>query len=168
MASSTTAPQATLFLRPTQRTGLASWLTTVDHKKLGILYILSSFVFLGMASVEAFLMRLQLMRPGQMLVSPDTFNQLFTMHGLTMVFLAIMPMGIGFANYFVPLMIGARDLAFPRLNAFGYWVYALGGLMIYSSFFLGGAPDMGWTGYAPLTSLSANPGLGVDFYAFGL
>ncbi|HZX00280.1 MAG TPA: cytochrome c oxidase subunit I [Trueperaceae bacterium] len=168
MASSTTAPQASLFVRPNRRTGLVSWLTTVDHKKLGILYILSSFAFLGLASVEAFIMRLQLMQPGQQLVSPDVFNQLFTMHGVTMVFLAIMPMGIGFANYFVPLLIGARDLAFPRLNAFGYWVYALGGLMIYTSFFLGGAPDMGWTGYAPLTSLSANPGHGVDFYAFGL
>src|SRR5690554_3598781 len=137
MASTTTAPQPSLFIRPHRRTGLVSWLTTVDHKKLGILYILSSFAFLGLASVEAFIMRLQLMRPDQQLVSPDTFNQLFTMHGLTMVFLAIMPMGIGFANYFVPLMIGARDLAFPRLNAFGYWVYSLGGLMIYTSFFLG-------------------------------
>ncbi|HZJ08413.1 MAG TPA: cytochrome c oxidase subunit I [Trueperaceae bacterium] len=157
-----------LFMRPTWTTGFGSWLTTVDHKKIGILYMLSSFTFMGAASVEAFIMRLQLMRPGQQLVSPDVFNQLFTMHGVTMVFLAIMPLGIGFANYFVPLMIGARDLAFPRLNAFGYWVYALGGLMIYSSFFLGGAPDVGWVAYAPLTSLSNNPGFGVDFYVFGL
>ena len=168
MAASTNVAQPALFVRPTRRTGLLSWLTTVDHKKLGILYILSSFAFMGLASVEAFIMRLQLMRPGQQLVSPDFFNQMFTMHGVTMVFLAIMPLGIGFANYFVPLMIGARDLAFPRMNAFGYWVYSLGGLMIYTSFFLGGAPDIGWTGYAPNTSLSANPGLGVDFYAFGL
>ena len=168
MAASTNVAQPALFVRPTWRTGLRSWLTTVDHKKLGILYILSSFVFMGLASIEAFIMRLQLMRPGQQLVSPDFFNQMFTMHGVTMVFLAIMPLGIGFANYFVPLMIGARDLAFPRLNAFGYWVYSLGGLMIYTSFFLGGAPDIGWTGYAPNTTLSANPGLGVDFYMYGL
>jgi len=157
-----------LFARPTWTTGIGSWFTTIDHKKIGILYIVSSFTFMGAASIEAFIMRLQLMRPGQQLVSPDVFNQLFTMHGVTMVFLAIMPLGIGLANYFVPLMIGARDLAFPRLNAFGYWVYSLGGLMIYSSFFLGGAPDVGWVGYAPLTSLSNNPGLGVDFYVFGL
>src|SRR5690606_19803588 len=157
-----------LFVRPTWTTGFGSWLTTVDHKRLGILYILTSFAFMGAASIEAFIMRLQLMRPGQQLVSPDVFNQLFTMHGVTMVFLAIMPLGIGFANYFVPPMIGARDLALPRLNGFGYWVYALGGLMIYTSFFLGGAPDIGWTGYAPNTTLSANPGVGVDFYMFGL
>jgi cytochrome c oxidase subunit 1 len=168
MATSTNVARPALFVRPTWRTGLWSWLTTVDHKKLGIMYIVTSFAFMALASVEAFIMRLQLMRPGQQLVSPDFFNQMFTMHGVTMVFLAIMPLGIGLANYFVPLMIGARDLAFPRLNAFGYWVYSLGGLMIYTSFFLGGAPDIGWTGYAPNTSLSANPGLGVDFYAFGL
>jgi len=168
MAASTNVAKPALFVRPTWQTGLLSWLTTIDHKKLGILYITSSFLFLALASIEAFIMRLQLMRPGQDLVSPDAFNQLFTMHGVSMVFLAIMPLGIGFANYFVPLMIGARDLAFPRLNAFGYWVYAFGGLMIYTSFFLGGAPDIGWTGYAPNTTLSANPGLGVDFYMFGL
>ena len=129
MAASTNVAQPGLFVRPFKRTGLWSWLTTVDHKKLGIMYIVSSFLFLGLASIEAFIMRLQLMRPGQQLVSPDFFNQMFTMHGLTMVFLAIMPLGIGFANYFVPLMIGARDLAFPRMNAFGYWVYSLGGLL---------------------------------------
>jgi cytochrome c oxidase subunit I len=168
----TTHPTAStagkLLVRPTWTSGLFSWLTTVDHKRLGILYITSSFLFMAAASIEAFIMRLQLMAPGNSLVSPDTFNQLFTMHGVTMVFLSIMPLGIGLANYFVPLQIGARDLAFPRLNAFGYWVYAFGGLMIYTSWFLGGAPDVGWVAYAPLTSLSANPGHGVDFYMFGL
>ncbi|MFO7545238.1 MAG: cytochrome c oxidase subunit I [Trueperaceae bacterium] len=167
----TTHPTATagkLLVRPTWTTGLYSWLTTVDHKRLGILYITSAFLFMAAASIEAFIMRLQLMAPGNQLVAPDTFNQLFTMHGVTMVFLSIMPLGIGLANYFVPLQIGARDLAFPRLNAFGYWVYAFGGLMIYTSWFLGGAPDVGWVAYAPLTSLSANPGHGVDFYMFGL
>ncbi|MEX2501278.1 MAG: cytochrome c oxidase subunit I [Trueperaceae bacterium] len=158
----------TLLKRPTWTTGIGSWLTTVDHKRLGILYIVSSFLFMGLASIEAFIIRLQLIAPNQQLVSPDAYNQLFTMHGVTMVFLAIMPLGTGLANYFVPLLIGARDLAFPRLNAFGYWVYLLGGLFIYSSFFLGGAPDVGWFAYAPLTSLSNNPGVGTDFYMLGL
>ena len=111
-----------LLIRPNWDRGILSWLTTVDHKRLGILYILTSTFFFLTASVEAFVMRLQLARPEQSLVSPDLYNQLFTMHGVTMVFLAIMPLGIGLANYFAPLMIGARDLAFPRLNAFGYWV----------------------------------------------
>ena len=157
-----------IWQRPSGTSGLASWLTTVDHKRLGLLYIFSSFLFMGFASIEAFLIRLQLAAPNQELVSPDVFNSLFTMHGLTMVFLAIMPLGIGLANYFVPLQIGARDLAFPRLNAFGYWIYALSGVFIYTSFFLGGAPDTGWFAYAPLTSLSNNPGNGVDFFMIGL
>ncbi|NLG08123.1 MAG: cytochrome c oxidase subunit I [Deinococcales bacterium] len=170
MASQTTlAPSAgKLLQRPTWTRGAMSWLTTVDHKRLGILYILSSFAFMGLAAIEAFIIRLQLLTPDMRVVNPDQFNQLFTMHGVTMVFLAIMPLGIGLANYFVPLQIGARDLAFPRLNAFGYWIYSFGGLMIYTSIFLGGAPDVGWVAYAPLTSLSHNPGLGVDFYMFGL
>ncbi len=169
MAQSTLSPTADrLLLRPTWDKGILSWLTTVDHKRLGILYITSSFAFMGLAAIEAFLIRLQLLTPNMSIVNPDQFNQLFTMHGLTMVFLAIMPLGIGLANYFVPLQIGARDLAFPRLNAFGYWIYSFGGLLIYSSIFLGGAPDVGWVAYAPLTSLSHNPGLGVDFYVFGL
>lgn len=162
------AGAAGLLRRPTWTTGIGSWLTTVDHKRLGILYILSSFFFLVLGSIEAFLIRLQLIVPDNTLVSPDFYNQLFTMHGVTMVFLAIMPMGIGFANYFVVLQIGARDLAFPRLNAFGYWVYLVGGIFIYSSFFLGGAPDVGWFAYSPLTSLSNNPGNGTDFYMIGL
>ena len=158
----------TLLTRPTWTEGLLSWLTTVDHKRLGILYILTSFVFMGAASIEAFLIRLQLANPNNTLLSPDVYNQMFTMHGVTMVFLAIMPLGIGFANYFVPLQIGARDLAFPRLNAFGYWVYFVGGLFLYTSFILGDPPDVGWVAYAPLTSLSNNPGNGTDFYMIGL
>ena len=162
------ADTGSLMRRPDWTKGIGSWLTTVDHKRLGILYILTAFTFMGLASIEAFLIRLQLAAPNQQLVSPDAYNQLFTMHGVTMIFLAIMPLGTGFANYFVPLMIGARDLAFPRLNAFGYWIYAFGGLFVYSSFFLGGAPDAGWFAYAPLTSLSNNPGNGIDFYMIGL
>ena len=157
-----------LLSRPTWTTGIGSWLTTVDHKRLGILYILSSFLFMGLASIEAGLIRLQLALPEQQILHPDVYNQMFTMHGVTMVFLAIMPLGIGFANYFVPLMIGARDLAFPRLNAFGYWIYLFGGVFLYTSFFLGGAPDAGWFAYSPLTSLSNNPGNGSDFYMIGL
>jgi len=160
--------ETSLLRRPDGRSGLAGWMTTVDHKRLGILYMLSAFTFLGLGSIEAFLIRLQLAVPNQQLVSPDVYNQLFTMHGVTMVFLAIMPLGTGFANYFVPLMIGARDLAFPRLNAFGYWIYLFGGVFVYSSVFLGGAPDAGWFAYAPLTSLSNNPGNGIDFYMIGL
>ncbi len=165
-----TAPagRAGLFPRPTWTTGWLSWLTTVDHKRLGLMYIISSFIFMGLASLEAFIIRLQLARPEQQLVSPDVFNQLFTMHGMTMVFFAIMPLGIGLANYFVPLMIGARDLAFPRLNAFGYWVFSLAGIFLYTSWFLGGAPDAGWFGYSPLTSLTYNPGNGIDFYSISL
>ena len=159
---------AGVFTRPNWEAGWLSWLTTVDHKRLGILYIVTSFVFLGAASIEAFLIRLQLAVPNNTLLSPDAYNQMFTMHGVTMIFLAIMPLGIGFANYFVPLQIGARDLAFPRLNAFGFWVYAVGGIFLYSSFLLGGAPDAGWFAYSPLTSLSNNPGNGTDFYMIGL
>ncbi len=162
------APTTGVFTRPNWNTGWLSWLTTVDHKRLGLLYIFTSFLFMGAASIEAFLIRLQLAVPGNTLLSPDVYNQMFTMHGVTMVFLAIMPLGIGFANYFVPLQIGARDLAFPRLNAFGYWVYAVGGLFLYTSFLLGGAPDAGWFAYSPLTSLSNNPGNGTDFYMIGL
>ena len=161
-------PADALLTRPTWTEGLLSWLTTVDHKRLGILYIVTSLAFTGVASIEAFLIRLQLASPSNTLLSPDIYNQMFTMHGVTMVFLAIMPLAIGFANYFVPLQIGARDLAFPRLNAFGYWVYLVGGLFLYSSLVLGGAPDVGWFAYAPLTSLSHNPGLGTDFYMIGL
>ena len=159
---------AGVFTRPNWEAGWLSWLTTVDHKRLGILYIVTSFLFMAAASVEAFLIRLQLAVPNNTLLAPDAYNQMFTMHGVTMVFLAIMPLGIGFANYFVPLQIGARDLAFPRLNAFGFWVYAVGGLFLYSSFLLGGAPDVGWFAYSPLTSLSNNPGNGTDFYMIGL
>ncbi|HEX7023072.1 MAG TPA: cbb3-type cytochrome c oxidase subunit I, partial [Trueperaceae bacterium] len=157
-----------LLPRPTAQTGLISWLTTVDHKRLGILYLLTSASFLFLGGIEAGVIRLQLSRPGLSYVSPEFFNQLFTVHGVTMIFLAIMPMGIGFANYMVPLMIGARDLAFPRLNAFGYWVYLLSGLMFYSSFLLGGAPDAGWFAYAPMTQTEFTPGHNMDFYTIGL
>ena len=157
-----------LLQRPTWTTGALSWLTTIDHKRLGILYLLSGFFFLGVGTIESTLIRLQLVAPNMKLLSPDLYNQMFTAHGVTMVFLAIMPMGIGFANYLIPLQIGARDLAFPRLNALGYWIYLFGGLMFLSSWLLGGAPDVGWFAYSPLTSLSNNPGTGTDFYMVAL
>ena len=157
-----------LLKRPDAETGVVSWLTTVDHKRLGILYFVTTFGFFLLGSVEAFLIRLQLAAPNQQIIGPDLYNQIFTMHGLTMIFLAVMPLGTAFANYFVPLMIGARDLAFPRLNAFGYWAYLAGGLILYASFLLGGAPDAGWFAYAPMTQPEFTPGTGIDFYLIGL
>lgn len=156
-----------ILARPTTKTGLLGWLTTVDHKKIGILYGFTAFVFFIIGGVEALIMRVQLARPEAGAVSAEAFNQLFTMHGTTMVFLVVMPLSSAFFNYLVPLMIGARDVAFPRLNAFSYWVFLMGGLVLYSSFFLGGAPDGGWFAYANLTS-HFSPGHGMDFWVLGL
>ena len=155
-----------MFRRPTATTGVWSWFTTVDHKKIGILYCVTAFVFFIVGGIEALLIRTQLAQPDGTVLSAEAYNQVFTMHGLTMIFLVVMPMGVGIMNYFVPLMIGARDVAFPRLNAFSYWVFALGGIFLYSSFLLGGAPDGGWFGYAPLSR--ELPGNGMTFYSLGL
>lgn len=161
-----------LLARPTATTGFSSWLTTVDHKKIGILYIGTAIVFLLTGGIEALLIRIQLAGPNGTFLTADAYNQLFTMHGTTMVFLVGMPLAAGFGNYLVPLMIGARDVAFPRLNMFGFWAFLGGGLFLYSSFVLGGAPDGGWFGYAPLTSTPLArgflPGRGPDFWAIGL
>src|SRR5918992_247449 len=154
------------FRRPTAKTGWWSWVTTVDHKRIGILYGATAIVFLLVGGIEALLMRLQLAQPGNDVLSRDAYNQLFTMHGLTMIFLVVMPLGAAFFNFMIPLMIGARDVAFPRLNAFSYWVFLLGGIFIYSSFFLGGAPNGGWFRYAPLST--ALPGNGMTYYSLGL
>ena len=136
-----------------------SWLVTVDHKKLGMMYIMYGLLFFVVGGLEASLMRIQLAVPNNHFLSPQVFNQLFTMHGTTMVFLVGMPLIFGFANYLVPLMIGARDLAFPRLNAFGFWLSVFGGLLLYFSLIgaqgmagAGSAPDVGWFAYAPLTA----------------
>ena len=155
-----------MFARPTAKTGIWSWITTVDHKRIGIMYGVTAFVFFIIGGLEALALRAQLAAPDGSVLSADVYNQLFTMHGVTMIFLVVMPMGVALFNFMVPLMIGARDVAFPRLNAFSYWVFLLGGLFIYSSFFLGGAPDGGWFGYAPLNTLL--PGDGMTFYALGL
>jgi cytochrome c oxidase subunit 1 len=151
-----------------EKTGLWSWITTVDHKRIGILYGATAFFFFLLGGVEALLLRIQLGAPDNTFLSPDAYNQLFTMHGTTMIFLAIMPLSAMFFNYMIPLLIGARDVAFPRLNAFSYWVFLLGGLFLNASWFFGAAPDQGWFGYANLTSRQYSPGPNVDFWMLGL
>jgi cytochrome c oxidase subunit 1 len=154
---------------------LHAWITTVDHKRLGLLYIGYSLVFLAVGGIEAAAMRFQLMAPHSHFVSPQVFNRLFTMHGTTMIFFVVMPIVFGLANYLVPLMIGARDIAFPRLNAFSFWLMAFGGLLLYFSvlganglYGAGNAPDVGWFAYAPLTSRTFSPGHSTDFWTLSL
>jgi len=149
-------------------TGILKWLTATNHKNIGILYLVTSFVFFIVGGVEALLIRLQLGAPNNTLLSPEVYNQIFTMHGTTMIFLFAMPILIGFGNYLVPLMIGARDMAFPRLNQLSYWMFLFGGLLMYSSFLLGGAPDAGWFAYAPLTGAQFSQTHGMDFWALGI
>jgi len=157
-----------LLRRPTHPRGVWSWITTIDHKRIGILYGCTAFTFFLVGGCEALLIRLQLAKPNGTVLSAEMYNQIFTMHGTTMVFLVVMPMSAAFFNYLVPLQIGARDVAFPRLNAFSYWAFLFGGLFLYSSFLLGGAPDGGWFGYAPNTSITFSPGYNIDFWIFGL
>jgi cytochrome c oxidase subunit 1 len=148
--------------------GIWSWLTTVDHKRIGILYFVTGLIFLLIAGLEGQLIRTQLAQSELRILDPDFYNQLFTMHGTTMVFFAGMPLITAFFNYVVPLQIGARDVAFPRLNAFSYWVLLFAGIFLYSSFAFGGAPDGGWFAYQPLTNPEYSPGLGMDFYILAL
>ena len=153
--------------------GLLSWLSSVDHKQIGIMYITTSLLFFLAGISLALVMRTQLIRPNNDWLSPETYNQVFTMHGTTMVFLAIMPMLTGFMVYFTPLMIGARDVSFPRMNALGYWLYLMGGLLIYFSYFTGDTLHAGWSAYAPLTSVNYSMnrylvGTGVDYWIVGL
>src|SRR5436190_10065425 len=147
---------------------LHDWVTTVDHKKIGIMYVLMAVVFLVIGGVEALLLRWQLLWPRYDFLGPDVFNQMFTMHGTTMVFFMGMPILIGMGNYLVPLMIGARDMAFPRLNALGLWVTLFGGILVYFSFATGGAPAIGWFAYAPLTEHTFSRGVATDFWIVGL
>jgi cytochrome c oxidase subunit I len=151
------------------------WITTVDHKRLGIMYIVYALLFLVIGGIEASIMRIQLIRPHNDFVSPQVFNRMFTMHGTTMIFFVAMPVMFGFINYAIPLMIGARDMAFPRLNAWGFWMTALGGIILYFSFLggsglygAGSAPDVGWFAYAPLTSPSFSLGHSTDYWIIGL
>ncbi len=155
--------------RPVESTkGIVSWLTTVDHTRIGVMYGALSLVWFVIGGIEALLIRLQLAQPNGDVIGADTYNQMFTMHGTTMVFLVVMPLSSAFFNYFLPLQIGARDVAFPRLNALSWWLFVFGGLFLYSSFFLGGAPNGGWFGYAPNTSITFSPGHNIDFWIFGL
>src|SRR5437879_7899235 len=154
---------------------LHEWVTTVDHKRLGLMYILYALVFLVIGGIEATIMRIQLTAAHKTFVSPQVFNRMFTMHGTTMIFFVAMPLVFGLANYLVPLMIGARDMAFPRLNAFSFWLMAFGGILLYFSFLganglygAGNAPDVGWFAYAPLTSKTFSPGHSTDFWTLGL
>ena len=150
------------------RSGLWSWITTTDHKRIGVLYGGTAFFFFLVGGLEAMLIRLQLARADNTLIGADAFNQLFTMHGTTMVFLAMMPLSAAFFNFIIPLQIGARDVAFPRLNAFSYWVFLLAGLFLNASFLVRAAPDGGWFGYANLTSSQYSPGMNIDFWALSL
>jgi cytochrome c oxidase subunit I len=178
MADSTPVMEGIDHSPAAKRPGLETvyeWITTVDHKKIGIMYVAYALLFLVIGGFEALLMRIQLAVPNNHFVSPQVFNRLFTMHGTTMVFFMGMPMLFGFANYLVPLMIGARDMAFPRLNAFSFWISAFGGLLLYFSYFggsglygAGSAPDVGWFAYAPLTAKAFSPGHSTDYWTLAV
>ena len=163
-----TPAEPLLVRRPRSSTGFWSWFTTIDHKRIGVLYGITSFAFFLIGGFEALLIRLQLAQPNGRILSADAYNQVFTMHGTTMIFLVVMPLSAAFFNFIMPIQIGARDVAFPRLNAFSYWTFLLGALFINSSFIFGGAPNGGWFGYAPNTSITFSPGHNIDYWVFGL
>ena len=165
-----TRAEALTPYRPDWRRGrVASWVTTVDHKRIGVLYILTSLVFFVAGGIMALLMRAQLAAPNEHFVTRNSYDELFTMHGTTMIFLVVVPILAGFANYLVPLMIGARDVAFPRLNALSYWLYVFGGLTLFLSFLSsGGASKSGWYGYPPLSEKAFSPGSGQDLWILAI
>ena len=173
--STTTAPTTTLkdlprpqivaHEVPRRRKAWIDWVATVDHKKIGIMYMVTAFVFFLVGGIEALLLRIQLGAPDNTFLTPEKYNQLFTMHGTTMIFLFVVPMMTGFGNYFVPLMIGARDMAFPRLNALSYWLFLFGAIVLYVSVFFN-PPEAGWTSYTPLSSLAYSPSGGIDAWIF--
>jgi len=166
MATNTAAvPQIVAHGVEKPATGWTSWVTTTDHKKLGIMYLVLTFVFFILGGVEALMIRLQLAQADNTLLSPEVYNQLFTMHGTTMIFLFVVPVMAGFGNYFVPLMIGARDMAFPKLNALSFWMLAAGGVVFYASIFFS-PPECGWTCYSPLSDDTYLPSGGVDAWIF--
>jgi cytochrome c oxidase subunit I+III len=148
--------------------GLGTWLDTIDHKRIGKHYIYTAFAFFVSGGIEAAIMRTQLARPDERILNPEAYNQLFSMHGITMIFFFVTPMLFGFGNYFIPLMIGSRDTAFPRLNAFGYWIFLFSGLFMYSSFLVGRAPNDGWFNYLNISDSTFTPGLNIDYYTLGL
>ena len=152
-----------------ERDGVLGWLTTTNHKRIGILYFFTSLAFFGVGGVEALLVRTQLAAPNGRVLSPQAYDEVFTMHGITMIFLFVIPMTTGaFGNYLVPLMIGARDMAFPRLNALSYWIFLGSGLFIYAALVQGHAPNAGWFDYVPLAAKQFDPGNNIDFYGYGL
>ena len=151
------------------RPGLLGWLTTTDHKRIGLLYFWTTLALFGAGGAEALLIRTQLAQPNQHVVSPQTFDELFSMHGITMIFFFIIPMTTGaFGNYLLPLLLGARDMAFPRMNALSYWIFLASAIFIYTSLFIGKAPNAGWFNYVPLASKQFNPGHNIDFYCLGI
>jgi cytochrome c oxidase subunit I len=164
-STATPVPQVTTRAASREPRGWTSWVTTTDHKKIGIMYLVLTFAFFILGGVEALMMRLQLAQADNTLLTPQTYNELFTLHGSTMVFLFIVPFWAGLANYFVPLMIGARDMAFPKLNALSFWLLAAGGVVFYSSLFFS-PPECGWTCYAPLNESQYLPSHGVDAWIF--
>lgn len=157
-----------VFNRAQETTGWRSWVTTVDHKRIGIMYGAAALFFFIIGGAEAMLIRLQLARPDSKLLSADLYNQIFTMHGTTMIFLVVMPIGASFMNYLIPLQIGAWDVAFPRLNALSFWVYLAGGIVLNSAWLLGGGADGGWFNYAPNNGVVFSPSHGIDFWNMGL
>ncbi len=151
------------------RPGILGWITTTDHKRIGLLYFWTTLVFFGAGGVEALIMRTQLAEPNSHLVGPATYDELFSMHGITMIFLFIIPMTTGaFGNYLIPLMIGARDMAFPRVNALSYWIFVSSGIFMYVALFLGVAPNAGWYNYVPLSGAQFDPGRNIDVYTIGI
>jgi cytochrome c oxidase subunit 1/cytochrome c oxidase subunit I+III len=162
------APYPSPAVEPLRPTGLLRWVTTIDHKDIGVLYILTSAVFMVIGGFEALLIRTQLAVPRNTFLDPGSYDALFTMHGTTMIFLVIMPMLLGYSNYVMPLQIGARDMAFPKLNAFSYWLFLFGGLVLYYSFLNGTPPDTGWFSYAPLSERPFSMETSVDYWAVGL
>src|SRR6202163_740129 len=158
-------PQVTADRAEPAPRGWASWFTTTDHKRIGIMYMVTTFLFFCLGGVEALMMRLQLGAPDNTLVTPTVYNQLFTMHGTTMIFLFVVPMMAGLANYFVPLMIGARDMAYPRLNALSFWLFLAGGIVFYASIFWN-PPEAGWIATVPLASSNYLPSGGVDAWIY--
>jgi cytochrome c oxidase subunit 1/cytochrome c oxidase subunit I+III len=147
--------------------GIIGWLSTVDHKEIGIRYIVTSFAFLVLGGIEALIVRLQLAQPEQSVVTPTQYNELFSMHGVTMIFLYALPVLSGFSNYLWPLILGSRDMALPRLNAFSYWTFLFSGLFLYAGFAIGAGPNDGWFNYVPYALKPFNPGPSQDFYALG-
>src|SRR6476659_5891642 len=166
MATTTLTPQAATY----RRSWILEWLTTVDHKKIGIMYIANSFFFFILAGLLALVMRSELAVPGLQFLDDRTYNEAFTMHGTIMIFLFVVPVLAGFANYIVPLQLGAPDMAFPRINALSFWLLPLGGALIFAGYLFGGAAAEGWTGYAPLSSNAErfSAGVGTDLWIMGL